>query len=340
MLKSREQKKGNCKGFYQSKLLSEYLDFLCSHRGLAESTIRFRKNDATSFLQSLNLQDDLEDIGKVSTEQVHDYIIKTAKRMTRPSRRHLVTSIRSFLKFCHLKGYVQRDLTEAVPVIGTPKLGSVPRGIPWKSVENLLTIPDRETHGGRRTYAVLQLLATYGLRIGQVTKLRLQDINWREGSIHFQPSKWGNPLSLPLYPQVAEALLAYIRETRGKVPYPEVFLTVGKHMPLRNGGSLSSSMKACFRHAGIAASTHAIRHAFATRLMELETSIKTIADLLGHKSISTTSFIQKSTSNTFVSWHMNGRRFCHEETIKRTIQWIDYSISATTPLNWLYPSNR
>jgi len=278
-----------CEGSYQSKLLSEYLDFLCKHRGITKGTIRFRRNDVISFLQSLSLQNDLEDIGKVSAKQIYDYIIKTVKLMTRPSRRHLVASIRSFLKFAHLKGYIQRDLTEAVPVIGTPKLGNVPRGISWESVEKLLAAPNRETHIGRRIYAVLKLLATYGVRIGQVTKLRLQDINWREGSIHFQPSKWGNPLCLPLYPEVADALLAYIRETRGKSPYPEVFLTLYKPRPLGSGGSFSSSMKTCFRSAGIAAKgAHAIRHAFATRLMEHDTPIKTIADLLGHKSISTT----------------------------------------------------
>jgi site-specific recombinase XerD len=284
------QKRGewSCDGYYQSKLLSEYLDFLCRHRGLTKGTIRFRRNDVISFLQSLRLENELEDIGKVSAQQIYDYIIKTVKLMTRPTRRHLVASIRSFLKFCHLKGYVQRDLTEAVPVIGTPKLGSVPRGIPWESVEKLLAVPNRETHVGRRTYAILQLLATYGVRIGQVTKLRLQDINWREGSIHFQPSKWGNPLCLPLYPVVADALLAYIRETRGKASSPEVFLALNKSRPLARGGSLSPTMKRCFRNAGIAASAHAIRHAFATRLMEHETPIKTIADLLGHKSISTT----------------------------------------------------
>lgn len=288
MVTFQRDKEWGCEGLHQSKLLSEYLDFLCNHRGLTKDTIRLRRNDITSFLQSLRIQNDIEDIGKVTVKQVYDYIIKTVKLMPRPSRRHLVASIRSFLKFAHLKGYVQRDLTEAVPVIGTPKLGRVPRGIPWESVEKLLAVPDRETHGGRRTYAILQLLVTYGVRIGQVTKLRLQDINWREGSIYFQPSKWGNPLCLPLYPKVADALLAYIRETRGKVPYAEVFLAVDKHTPLRSGGSLSSSLKMCFRNAGIAASAHAIRHAFATRLMEHNTPIKTIADLLGHKSISTT----------------------------------------------------
>jgi integrase len=129
------------------------------------------------------------------------------------------------------------------------------------------------------------------VRIGQAIKLRLQDIKWREGVIHFQPSKWGNPLCFPLYPEVADALLAYIQKTRGRVPYPEVFLTIfGKPRPVSNSNSFYHSLKKCYRRAGIdhtANGAHAIRHAFATRLMEHGTPIKTIADLLGHKSIST-----------------------------------------------------
>jgi site-specific recombinase XerD len=288
MVMSQEQRDCIYDGSVQSKLLSEYLNFLRNHRGLTETTIRFRRNDVASFLKSLRLGNESEDIGKISVKEIHDYVIKTAKLMNRPSQKHVVTSIRSFLKFCHFKGYVPQNLTDAVPVIVTPKLGSVPRSIPWESVQKLLAGTDRETHGGRRTYAVLQLLTTYGVRIGQVTKLQLQDINWREGSIHFQPSKGGNPLSLPLYPEVADALLAYIRKTRGKSSYSEVFLTAYEHIPMRNGAVLGTSMKRFFHSAGIAASAHAIRHAFATRLMEHETPIKTIADLLGHKSINTT----------------------------------------------------
>jgi len=89
---------------------SEYLDFLCKHRGLCKETIRMRRNDVMSFLQSLRLQDEVADIERLSAKRVYDYIIKTAKLMTLPSRRHLVASIRSFLKFAHLKGYVSADL--------------------------------------------------------------------------------------------------------------------------------------------------------------------------------------------------------------------------------------
>jgi integrase/recombinase XerD len=244
---SQKEKEWTFEGSCQSKLLNEYLEFLCNHRGLSKDTIRIRRNDIISFLKSLRLQNDPEAIGKISVKQVHDHIIKTAKLINRPSRKHLVASLRSFLKFAHLKGYVKRDLTEAIPTIGTPKLGGIPRGISWESVEKLLAAPNRETHSGRRTYAVLQLLITYGVRIGQVEKLRLQDINWREGSIYFRPSKCGNPLHFPLYPVVADALLSYIRETRGKVSYPEVFLTVcGKPKPLAESRALSTLMQRCF----------------------------------------------------------------------------------------------
>ena len=170
MATSQKNKNLSCEGSDQFKLLSEYLDFLDNHRGLNKDTIRMRGYDVTSFLKALRLQNDPEDIGKISVAQIYDYIIKTAKPMNRPTRKRLVSSIRSFLKFVHLKGYIQRDITEAVPVIETPKLGSIPRGIPWASVEKLLAVAvtNLRTHTGRRSYAILQLLATYGVRIGQV----------------------------------------------------------------------------------------------------------------------------------------------------------------------------
>ncbi len=270
-------------------LLSEYLDFLSNHRGLAQNTVGMRRHDVTAFLKSLQFHNDKEDIKKISVPQIYDCMTRALKQMTRPIQKQFTTSIRSFLKFAHLKGYIPKDIAESVPVVETTKLAHIPRGMPWESVEKILAVAatKRGTHAGRRSYAILQILSAYGVRIGQVKKLRLQDINWRRGTIHFRASKFGNPLRFPLYPSVAHALLDYIDKTRGRAPYPEVFLSVtGDPIPLRNDYTFSTSLKTCFRNAGITGkSTHAIRHAFATRLMEHETPIKTISDLLGHKSI-------------------------------------------------------
>lgn len=104
MIMSQEQKKWVCDVACKSKLLSEYLDFLRNHRGLTENTIGFRRNDVALFLKALRLQNESEDIGQISVKEIQDYVTKTAKLMNRPSRKHLVASIRSFLKFCHFKG--------------------------------------------------------------------------------------------------------------------------------------------------------------------------------------------------------------------------------------------
>jgi integrase/recombinase XerD len=265
--------RGGRRNDFPSRVLTEYRDFLQNHQVLAKATIHIRENYVAPFLTALKITLP-ENIKTLSPSQIHDYVIKTAKSMKRASRKHLVSSLRSFLRFSHISGYLERNLVETIPIIATSKLAHIPRSISWDSVQKLLSAPDRKTEAGRRDYAILQLLATYGVRIGQVTTLRLKDIDWRKGLIHFQPSKRGISLRFPLQPEVADALLAYLRETRGKVSFPEIFLTVrGKPRPLSENNHLYSSMARYYRRAGIGSSikgAHAIRHAFATRLMEQE----------------------------------------------------------------------
>lgn len=280
-----------------SELLDEYLHFLKTHRGLAKATIIIRASYVAPFLAELNLRRTSEGLDGISASRTHDYVIRLARSMTRSSRKHLVSSLRSFLRFAHVRGYTKRSLVDAVPVIHTHKLDRIPRGIPWESVQKLLATPRRDTDTGRRSYAILQLLATYGVRIGQVMTLKIADIDWHQCLIRFSSSKKGRDLCFPLTNDVAEALLAYFRDTRGGSTFPEVFLTVrGAPRPLSENNHFNSCLKKYYRRAGIDSKirgSHAIRHAFATRLMEQDVPIKTIADLLGHKTIQTTSIYTK-----------------------------------------------
>lgn len=273
------------------KVLAEFLDFLQYHRGLAKATIHIRELHVAPFLEAMKINAP-DDTHTISAASIHDYVIKTAKRMNRANRKHLVSSLRSFLGFLHIRGYIERTLVEAVPVIRIAKLDRIPRGVSWESVQKMFASIDRTTHSGRREYAIVMLIATYGVRIGQVTTLKLRDIDWHDGLIRFQSSKKGHPLCFPLKPDVAEALLDYIKETRGKASFPEMFLTLkGKPQPFAENTHLVSNFQGLYKRAGIdspAKGSHAIRHAFATRLMEQGTPIKTIADLLGHKCIDST----------------------------------------------------
>jgi site-specific recombinase XerD len=288
MIVSTSQKRIRLPG----KLIAEYSTFLQDHQCLAPSTIAARRNRVAAFLDFLKDQAAPSKIRNITSSMVHDYIIGSAKSLSRGSRKLLFASIRSFLRFLHFRGYSNRNLVPAVPVIRAPKLASVPRYIHWDWVKKLLSAPDKRTRRGRRNYAILQLLATYGVRIGQALSLRISDIKWEEELIYFQSSKRGKSLCFPLQKDVAQALLDYIRKDRRNASFPQLFLTVKGHhqRPLSCNISLKPLLKSCHKLdvSKLKLSWHSIRHAFATRLMEQEVPIKTIADLLGHRCIDTT----------------------------------------------------
>ena len=103
-----------------SALLKEYLDFLRTHRGLAHATISMSATFVAPFLEELGLKRTPGGVEGIAASRVHDYVIKKAKSMTRAARKHLVSSLRSFLRFCHVRGYTDRNLADAIPVISTP----------------------------------------------------------------------------------------------------------------------------------------------------------------------------------------------------------------------------
>jgi integrase/recombinase XerD len=117
-------------------LLNHYLSFLKKSQGLADATLVLRRLRVKPFLASLEKSGILADLGGLAPSTVHDYIITTSKPLTRASRKHLVSGLRSFLRFAHVNGYLERDLVEAVPVILTRKLNRLPCTIPWDAVQS------------------------------------------------------------------------------------------------------------------------------------------------------------------------------------------------------------
>ena len=141
-------------------------------------------------------------------------------------------------------------------------------------------------------FAIIQLLHTYGVRGGQVRVLRLQDIQWRQNRIRFSPQKGGKEVVEPLTDEVGEALLEYLRHGRPRSEHTEVFLTsCAPFQPLRSSCNVTTIVASRMRQAGVSGcpmGSHVFRHAFATRMLRHGQSLKTIADLLGHRNINTT----------------------------------------------------
>ena len=161
-------------------------------------------------------------------------------------------------------------------------------------VDRILTSVDRSTALGRRNYAILLLAARYGLCPCDIRQLTLDEIDWRGARIDIRQVKTGRPLALPLLPEVADALSAYLRDGRPASTNRIIFLRhCAPFEPFAIENNLAAIMRAPLRRAGLTdrkgyRGLYLFRHTLATRLLAFGRHLKTIADTLGHASTQTT----------------------------------------------------
>jgi site-specific recombinase XerD len=279
------------KEIYQP-LLGGYLEWMRHYQHAADGTLQVRSHSITQFLQWLDPEATPEGLSRLTAERIEDFFLRYAQSMGRSARRSMQSALRTFFRFCLHQGYIKRPLDRAVPTLRTYKLATVPRGLSDTEAQQVLRGINRNSHGGRRDYAILQLLYTYGVRGGQVRALRLEDIDWAKNQIFFQASKNGKDSRLPLTAPVGEGLLDYLQNSRPSYSYPHVFLTCrAPYHPFAHSSSLSPIVERLIRVAGLDLSSkgaHLFRHGFATRMLHQGHSLKAVADVLGHRHLSTT----------------------------------------------------
>jgi integrase len=135
-------------------------------------------------------------------------------------------------------------------------------------------------------------MAELGLRVGDVARLKLEDIDWREGTIRVSNHKRGRPYQLPLPRRLGQAIADYLAKGRPSSLRREVFL---RHAHPRGTvatpGALKREVRRAWQRAGLEtrfSGTHILRHSVATRMKQEGVSLKFIADVLGHDSVQTT----------------------------------------------------
>lgn len=275
------------------ELLDGYGAFAHRVRGLEQETIQMRRLYLERFVSAQSESSPTELFASLTAGRVQGFVFDYAQRHGPGSQRWMQTGLRDFLRFCHLCGYVTRDLSLVVPALHSRRLSSLPRGIDDSTVALLLESIDEKSPAGLRDLAIIQLLTTYGVRGIQVRRLCLDDIGWAEDRIHFRAVKRGKPVAQFLTPQVGNALLKYIRgERENSVSHLEVFLTSRPPFhPLRSSAAISGIIRGRLRQAGIelpegvSRGTHSFRHGFAARLTG-KVPLKQIADMLGHRDLS------------------------------------------------------
>jgi len=269
-----------------------YLAFLHHHRGLAARTLHKRTVHLRQFLTFLAAAG-VADLQGLTAAAIQDFCTQLPGPSPR-TRLTYGTTLRSFLRWAYLCGHLPQDLSHAARRARQYRQTHLPDTLPADALERLLRAVDQSTPIGRRDYAVLLLAARYGLRPSDIRALRLEQIDWRRGSLTLQQAKTGHPLTLPLLPDVAAALVAYLRAGRPVTPARQVFVRhKAPFVPFVPENNLATIMRAALRRVGLAQrpgrrGLYLLRHTLATRLLAVGQPLKTIGDLLGHRTLDVT----------------------------------------------------
>jgi site-specific recombinase XerD len=273
-------------------VLDDYLAWMREQRHAAEGTLDKRRRSVKQFLEWLGVDATPEELSQLSAERIESFFLDYASETGLWARRSMQAGLRTFLGFCFHKGYVPHHLQHAVPRLRAYRLARVPHGLRPMQAQAIVESVDRGTDMGRRDYAILTMLHTYGVRGCQIRGLQLNDIRWSHDQILFRATKRGKDCLFPLTQQVGESLLDYLQNVRPRCAFPEVFLTCqAPHRPLARPSTLSSIVRKYVHRAGVEAprkGSHLFRHTLATRLVGEGQSLKTVADVLGHRRLSTT----------------------------------------------------
>lgn len=187
--------------------------YLRQERGLRNTTLGLYDEHLRAFAAWLA---DLgcEQLQELSPAIVSDFLTERSQRLSRSTQRARCAVLRVFFRYLYRERLITRDLSLIVEAAPCYRLAHLPRSITAEEVQRLLDSIDRRTVLGRRDYAMLLLLVTYGLRAREVAALTLDDIEWRHDRLRIPARKAAHSTAYPLSPLVGAAILEYLKAGR------------------------------------------------------------------------------------------------------------------------------
>ena len=194
-------------------------------------------------------------------------------------------------------GKCAAGLLGSIPVLAHWRLSSLPRYLQSDEVELVIASCDPSTAVGKRDRAILLLLAHLGLRAGDLVQLRLGDIDWNEAGISVS-GKGRRQIMMPLTQEIGDAIASYIKDGRPQTTVDALFIrSRAPFRALANHAAISMIAAQAMRRAGVVCpsrgAAHVLRHSVASSMLRHGASLQDIADVLRHRSISTTEIYAK-----------------------------------------------
>jgi integrase/recombinase XerD len=264
-----------------------FFDYLVEERGLRPASVRAYRHHLDRFEAYLR-RIGVDSIRDLSPTIVNAFVVeRAATGLAKSTVRDSAGVLRVFLRYAHREGVLASDLSVAVGWPQVYRLSNIPRSISWEETNRVLAGVDRRTEAGRRDYAILLLLVTYGMRAREIAALTLDDIDWKRDRLAIPERKAGHSTAFPLSAVVGEAIVDYLQRGRPTTTDRHVFFrAVAPRRPI-GAAAVSSLARHYLLKAGVDVprpGSHTLRHSAVQRLVDANFDLKSIGDFVGHRS--------------------------------------------------------
>ena len=286
-----------------SDAINDFNNYLKIERGFSVNSISSYNEDISKFNKFINSsKSPLE----VSSDDIKEFLQNISKGLNSSSQSRIISGLRSFFDFLIFEKYISQN---PLRLIDSPKISrKLPDTLSVEEIDLLISNLDLSKEQGERNLAIIELLYGCGIRVSELVDLKISDLFFNENFIKVT-GKGNKQRLIPIGNITKQNVTNYLQNSRNKI---KVVSTFNDHVFLnRRGKNLTRAMiftivkklaeKANFSKS---ISPHTFRHSFATHLLENGADLRTIQQLLGHKSITTTE-IYMHLDNKYLSEALN-----------------------------------
>jgi integrase/recombinase XerC len=280
--------------------LKSFIAFLSLNRNVSPHTARAYANDVSQFLRhaarTAGVKVSELDATHVGRASVRSFLGELhARRLSRATAARRLAAVRTFLRYLRREGAIDTDPSA---LVAAPRREvRMPAHLSEGEMDALLSTPEIDKALGRRDRAILELFYASGLRLSPLAALDVDDISLSERMVRVL-GKGGKPRIVPFNTTTVKAIRAYLKDRETLVAGPQIRGRSAAACPLfvnYRGGRLTSRSidRLVRRYVGLSGSRtgispHALRHSFATHLLQRGADLRAIQELLGHARLTTT----------------------------------------------------
>lgn len=266
--------------------ISSHFKQYCTDKDYSKITTDHYVKQSARFMDYLSSQK-VTNCKEINLTLINDYI-KTLAGYTYKTVEQNICSMRAFFRFLLECGELQTDFAAKTPMVQARKQTRIPSVWTVDELKKLIAAIDKGSPKGKRDYAIILLACRLGLRCSDIKNLKLENFRWEEKRLVFNQSKTREPVSLPIPSEVGWAVIDYLKYGRPKVDTSFIFV---RHMApfgsFSEDDHLNQLIKRYMELAHLPTlkkkrGMHSLRHTMASMLLEKDTPLATISDILGH----------------------------------------------------------